>query len=230
MTTLVLMSVACAAWVYLLAGRGGFWRAAQRDDAPAAPAADARFPSVAAVLPARVRPTSSVQASSRCWRRIAARFGDRRRRSQFERHGGRLPAHRRSRGAGPITVVAAPHLPADGRATLGARAWHPARGVAARSPDYLLLTDADIWHAADSVSALVARADRDLVLNSLMAKLLRNLAERASIPAFVFLQMLYPFAWVNRRRPQPRRPPADACSCAGRRCGKRAESMPYAAS
>ena len=54
MTTLVLMSVACVAWACLLAGRGGFWRAAQRDDAPAAPSdGRTRWPSVAAVMPAR---------------------------------------------------------------------------------------------------------------------------------------------------------------------------------
>ena len=40
-----------------------------------------------------------------------------------------------------------------------------------------------------------------LVLTSLMAKLrCESLAERASVPAFIFFfQMLYPFRWVNRR-------------------------------
>src|SRR5262249_11933604 len=68
-------------------------------------------------------------------------------------------------------------------------------------PTYLLLTDADIAYAPDTLTSLVARAQtRGLVLISLMAKLrCETFAERALIPAFVFFfQMLYPFAWVNR--------------------------------
>jgi hopene-associated glycosyltransferase HpnB len=63
--------------------------------------------------------------------------------------------------------------------------------------------DADIALASDTVSELIVRAQDDaLVLTSLMAKLnCASLAERALIPAFVFyFQMLYPFAWVNRRQ------------------------------
>ena len=70
------------------------------------------------------------------------------------------------------------------------------------SPDYLLLTDADIEYPPDAVTRLVARAKASrTVLTSLMVKLnCESLAERALIPAFVFFfQMLYPFAWVNRR-------------------------------
>ncbi len=72
-------------------------------------------------------------------------------------------------------------------------------------PDYLLLTDADIVHAPDSVSRLVAHAEaKGLVLTSLMVKLrCESLAERANIPAFIFFfQMLYPFSWVNRPQSQ----------------------------
>ena len=70
-------------------------------------------------------------------------------------------------------------------------------------PAYLLLTDADIVHAPDSVSRLVAHAeDKHLVLASLMVKLrCESFAEHSNIPAFIFFfQMLYPFAWVNRPR------------------------------
>ena len=82
--------------------------------------------------------------------------------------------------------------------------WAVSQGIAAAgdAPDYLLLTDADIAHAPDSVRSLVARAVADdRVLVSLMARLrCESLAERALIPAFVwFFQMLYPFATVNRR-------------------------------
>jgi hopene-associated glycosyltransferase HpnB len=69
-------------------------------------------------------------------------------------------------------------------------------------PEFLLLTDADIAYAPDTLRNLVAHAQaRNLVLTSLMAKLrCESFAERALIPAFIFFfQMLYPFAWVNRR-------------------------------
>ena len=84
--------------------------------------------------------------------------------------------------------------------------WAVKQGIDAamampQPPDYLLLTDADIVHAPDSMRRLVAHAQaHGLVLTSLMVKLrCESLAERASIPAFIFFfQMLYPFAWVNR--------------------------------
>jgi hopene-associated glycosyltransferase HpnB len=81
--------------------------------------------------------------------------------------------------------------------------WAVAQGVAeaGEAPRYLWLTDADIAHAPDTLTSLVARAEaQGLSMVSLMAKLrCRSLAERALIPAFVwFFQMLYPFARVNR--------------------------------
>jgi hopene-associated glycosyltransferase HpnB len=91
--------------------------------------------------------------------------------------------------------------------------WALRQGVeAARevsAPDYLLLTDADIVHARDSVRSLVARAESGrFVLTSLMAKLrCQSLAERSHVPAFVFFfDMLYPFSRVN----DPRRATAGA--------------------
>ena len=70
-------------------------------------------------------------------------------------------------------------------------------------PEYLLLTDADIAYAPDTLRSLVARAQAsELVLVSLMAKLrCESFAEQMLIPAFIFFfQMLYPFGWVNRPR------------------------------
>ena len=66
-------------------------------------------------------------------------------------------------------------------------------------PDYLLLTDADIVHAPDSLAELVGRAEGggyDLV--SLMVLLhCRSPWERLLIPAFVFFFFkLYPPRWV----------------------------------
>jgi hopene-associated glycosyltransferase HpnB len=114
-------------------------------------------------------------------------------------------------GAGDrLNVVAGLPLPAGWTGKL----WAQNQGVesaarAKNSPDYLLLTDADIVFAPGALSSLVARAEkRGLVLNSLMVKLrCKSFAERMFVPAFVFFfQMLYPFAWVN----DPRRATAAA--------------------
>ena len=83
--------------------------------------------------------------------------------------------------------------------------WAVKQGIAAAeeklAPKYLLLTDADIVHAPDTLSWLVAQAEaHHLVLASLTARWrCQGFAERVHIPAFIyFFQMLYPFAWVNR--------------------------------
>lgn len=78
------------------------------------------------------------------------------------------------------------------------------------SPDgYVLLTDADIVHAPDHLSSLVARAQRDkLDMVSEMVKLnCVTFWERALVPAFVyFFALLYPFRQVA----DPRSPIAGA--------------------
>src|SRR5207253_1051451 len=66
-------------------------------------------------------------------------------------------------------------------------------------PDYLLLTDADIVHAPDNLTRLVAQAENDgYDLVSLMVRLhCRGFWEKLLIPAFVFFFfMLYPPRWV----------------------------------
>ncbi len=70
-------------------------------------------------------------------------------------------------------------------------------------PDYLLLTDADIWHAPDSLRCLVTESEAEqLALNSRMARLrCASFAERLLIPPFVFFFiLLYPLRWVNDPR------------------------------
>ncbi len=70
-------------------------------------------------------------------------------------------------------------------------------------PDYLLLTDADIWHASDSLRHLVTESEAEqIALNSRMARLrCVSFAERLLIPPFVFFFiLLYPLRWVNDSR------------------------------
>src|SRR5439155_6325594 len=101
-----------------------------------------------------------------------------------------------------LTVLAGSELPPGWTGKL----WAISQGVAhveslAVPPEFLLLSDADIGYAADSLRRQVAIASTGgFTLVSRMAKLrCENLAERALIPAFIFFfQMLFPFAWVNR--------------------------------
>ncbi len=112
------------------------------------------------------------------------------------------PRRLETAGAGErLTVIAGRPLPPGWTGKL----WAVKQGVEAahaRQPRYLLLTDADIVYEAGALKRLAARAEQQqTVLTSIMVKLrCASLAERLFIPAFVFFfQMLYPFAWVNRR-------------------------------
>ena len=192
--------VALAVWLYLLLARGGFWRCSERDDPPL-PALPA-WPRVAAVVPARNEADSIAQSIGSllaqdyrgAWTVILV---------DDDSGDGTADVARRTAGAdGRLAVVTSRGLPAGWTGKL----WALKQGIdaaLAQSPDYLLLTDADIVHAPDSVSRLVARAERDgLALTSLMVKLrCESFAERVNIPAFIFFfQMLYPFARVNEPR------------------------------
>ncbi len=188
-------------WLYLLGARGAFWLAAERDTWE--PVRPATWPSVAAVVPARNEAEVIGESIGSLVRQdyagaLSIILVD------DDSSDNTAEIARRAAGAGNdrLRVVTSRTLPAGWTGKL----WALKQGIdAARAlpqpPDYLLLTDADIVHAPDSVSRLVAHAHAGgLVLTSLMVKLrCESLAERASVPAFIFFfQMLYPFAWVNR--------------------------------
>ena len=84
--------------------------------------------------------------------------------------------------------------------------WAMSQGVAAaaaRSPDFLLFTDADIEYVPDEIAALADEAEADHCdLVSLMVRLsTATFAERCLIPAFVFFFLkLYPPAWIAAAR------------------------------
>ena len=206
MIPLLITSLSCGAWIYLFVARGGFWRAAERDDATLAlPRRFDRWPRVVAVVPARneadvigenvgsllrqsypgdlsivVVDDDSSDGTAAIAQDVARNYG----------------------AANRVTVLAAPRLPLGWSGKL----WAVDHGVAhvrlmPEPPDYLLLTDADICFANDALTQVVLRAFRgNLVLTSLMARLnCESIAERALIPAFVFFfQMLYPFTWIKR--------------------------------
>ena len=198
----VLAAAALAVWLYVLVGRGAFWRCGERDDAwPKKPAALAR---VAVVVPARneaqqIGPSLASlmkQDYPGPWEIILV---------DDESSDGTADAARASAASltpGRLRIVRGRSLPPGWTG----KVWAIKQGIdqamaSPQKPDYLLLTDADIVHPPDSITRLLAQAQANrLVLTSLMVKLrCDSLAERASIPAFVFFfQMLYPFAWVNR--------------------------------
>jgi hopene-associated glycosyltransferase HpnB len=209
---LVVASVALAVWLYLLLARGGFWRCRERDDD--VPAKLVSWPRVAAVVPARNEADHMAdsigsllaQDYGGAWTVILV--------DDDSADGTAEVARRAAGGDARLRVVNSRGLPAGWTGKL----WALKQGIDAamampEPPDYLLLTDADIAHAPDSLSRLVARAEsKHLVLTSLMVKLrCESFAERAGIPAFVFFfQMLYPFVWVNR--------PASAVAAAAGGC------------
>ena len=201
MVGLVLAALSLAVWIYLLSARGGFWLGRERDDAAIAPPADP--PAVATVVPARNEADSISESVASLLRQDYPAFtlvlvDD-------DSDDGTADVARRaasSLGAGQkLHLVRSRSLPPHWTGKL----WAVKQGIAAAeekfTPKYLMLTDADIVHAPDTLSWLVAHAEaNDLVLASLTARWrCENIAERVHIPAFIFFfQMLYPFAWVNR--------------------------------
>jgi hopene-associated glycosyltransferase HpnB len=193
-----------AVWLYLLAARGAFWRMREAPPQGILPAA---APSVVAVVPAR----NEAETVGRTVASLAAQ------RYPGAFHivlvddastDGTAGAARAAASPAILTVMRGRPLPPGWSGKL----WAVDQGVreAARfSPDYLLLTDADIAHPPGNLAALVARAESGPVdLVSYMATLrCRTFAERALVPAFVFFFfMLYPPAWVA----DPRRATAGA--------------------
>ena len=198
----LIASMVLAIWLYLLAARGGFWLAAQRDDD--GPVWSGPWPAIAVVIPAR--------DEAEC---VAATIASLIRQNypgllhvilvdDQSCDGTALVARDAAAALGAaerLTVVSGRALPAGWTGKL----WAQQQGVALAetmplAPDYLLFTDADIVYEPDVLTGLVARAQTGgLVLTSLMVKLrCESFAERLFIPAFIFFfQMLYPFAWVN---------------------------------
>lgn len=191
-----------AIWLYLLLGRGGFWREGVLPPAPE----PARWPGVVAVVPARNE---------------APYVGDAVRSLLTQDYPGDFSVilvddHSDDGTAEVARTAAAEAGAADRLAILRARElpkgwtgklWALDQGLQQLAhrdpaPELVLLTDADIVHHGTNLRELAARIETGVDLASLMVRLrTESLAERFLIPAFVFFfEMLYPFAWIRDAR------------------------------
>ncbi len=196
----VVPALSLAAWLWLLLARGFFWRTDVTLPARREPAA---WPSVCVVVPARdeaaVLPASlpSLLAQDYPGRAEVILVDD----GSTDGTGELAGELARRHGGLPLTVTSPGEPPAGWTGKL----WAVRHGVAlarAREPEFLLLTDADIAHAPDSLRALVAAAgDGGFDVVSQMARLrVVSVWERLVVPAFVyFFAQLYPFRWIARR-------------------------------
>ncbi len=186
--------VALLAWLYLVALHGGFWHDGERLSA-SRPAA---CPPVAAVVPARDEAGF-----------VAASVGS----LLAQDYPGPFRVVLVDDGSTDGTTAAARALPGADRLTVlegaprppgwAGKLWAVQQGFSVTDEELLLFTDADIVHDPGHFSALVAQAERtgaDMV-SEMVALRCESLAERALVPAFVYLfALLYPFAWVNDAR------------------------------
>lgn len=203
--TTVVPLASLAAWAWLLMGQGFFWRTDVRMPPSPADGAPADWPSVAVVVPARdeadvlpkTLPTLLAQDYPGHARILLVDDGS------GDGTGALARELARDAPDGPPLTVLAPGEPEPGWT---GKLWAVRCGIEhARSgtsePEFLLLTDADIAHAPDSLRRLVRGAlGQRLDLVSQMARLrVRTGWERLIVPAFVyFFAQLYPFRWVNK--------------------------------
>ena len=218
-------AVSAAAWAYLVAAHGGFWRTGQRLPSPPRTATSTaghdQWPAVVAVVPARNEadslPTSLPSllgqeypgefrvflvddGSDDGTGGVATELGE-----KAARDGGAaltvVPGRPRPDGwAGKVWAMSQGLAAATETATETATAAAAAKAASPDPAKYVLFTDADISWAPTALRDLVRAAeDDDRALVSQMALLRAETAwERVIVPAFVyFFAQLYPFRKVN---------------------------------
>ena len=197
----VLAVICVVVWLYLIAGRCNFWLCRVRDTGQT-PQLE-QWPAVVAVVPARNESEYiAASAGSLLRQEYAGAFSiivvdddSSDETAAMAMHAAASVSDRQ------MTVVNGKGPPPGWTGKL----WALKQGIDIAEkqlrPDYLLLTDADIEHAPDTLAWLVKQSSAGrYVLTSLMAKLrCESFAERTHVPAFIyFFQMLFPFSWVCR--------------------------------
>ncbi len=194
--------VSAAAWVFLLFGRGGFWRARERLDEM--PLYDGPWPAVTALVPAR---NEAEVIGATVGRLLSQDYPGPFRVIVVDDHSddGTAAAAREAAAASDtphaLTVIGARPLEAG----WAGKVWALSEGLdhaATAYPDtrYIWLTDADIIHDPANLRRLVGKAEAGRL--DMVSQMVRLVSEGfwagLLIPAFVFFfQKLYPFAWVN---------------------------------
>ena len=197
----ILAGLSLAIWLFLLLFWGNFWRADRRIKTNSEILAN--YPAVCAIVPARDEAeVISTSLASLLKQDYLGEFSivlidDNSSDRTVEI--ARYTAERLNKSE-QLQIVSGKPLAPGWKGKL----WAMQQGIVeARSrttPDYFLLTDADIEHHADNIRRLVTKAQtKKLDLVSLMVLLrCQSFWEKLLIPAFVFFfQKLYPFAWVN---------------------------------
>ncbi len=197
-------AVAVAAWVYLLVGRGWFWREADRGEYQPRRADRMAGPKIVAVMPAR----NEAATIGRAVRSLLEQDYDGDVHIMVvddQSDDGTAEAARAAAQGNPhLEVMKGKPLPAG----WAGKVWAMQQGIeAARAsnPAFILLTDADVVHAPDNLAKLVEIAIAGgYDLTSFMVRLhCESTAERLLIPVFVFFFfLLYPPRWVADPRKQ----------------------------
>jgi hopene-associated glycosyltransferase HpnB len=205
----VLTVLSLVIWIGLLSFRGQFWRTDQKLEATEIPLSS--LPRVCVVIPARNEADLlPITLRSLLLQDYPGDFyiflvDDRSTDGTADFAQGAAYALNK---AEQLHIVSGKSLPHGWSGKL----WAVEQGVQIANeftPDYFLLTDADIEHDSGNLRRLVAKAEQEeLDLVSVMVRLrCESFWEQLLIPAFVFFfQKLYPFRWVNN----PKNPTAAA--------------------
>jgi len=175
-------------WLYLFFAHGNFWKSGPE----LAPATPAEAPDVDIIIPARdeletIRPVIASLLSQDYAGKFRVVLVDDNSTDGTAARAGTAPN---------LIVICGQPKPLDWSGKL----WALRQGVETSSAAILLFADADVVHAPQHLSSLVARLSQPRV--EMVSEMVRlhcsSAAERALVPAFVyFFQMLYPFAKVN---------------------------------
>ena len=168
----VLAVICVIVWIYLIAGRGRFWLCRVRDTGKMLPGLQ-RWPAVVAVVPARNESEH-----------VAASVGSLLRQEYAGAFSLIIVDDDSSDDTAAKAVQAAQSFPGSRMTVVNSngpppgwtgKLWALNQGAAAAEklrPEYLLLTDADIEHAPDTLAWLVKQSSAGrFALSSLMAKL-----------------------------------------------------------
>ena len=153
----LLAAATLAVWIYLIAGRGGFWLALECDDGGPAPSA---WPAVTAVIPARDEAESVGQTiASLLNQDYPGAFSIVLVDDQSSDGTAEVARRAAAAAADQLTVLPGAALPAGWTGKLWAMKQGVARALMSE-PDYLLFTDADIVYDPDALTRLVSRRRR----------------------------------------------------------------------